>query len=105
MKRTLVFKIIPVHACDNNIIQLHARNCFCEFSWLVWVQRRGGEGCLYCTELASSGACVAHDHEGCSATAPAFGHIGAMGFLAYCEQSFSPNQVLDENELLICWRF
>ena len=78
----LIWEIIAVDASQHNIVKAPCSHSFGNILRLIWVERRRSPGSLDSAEPTTSGASVAHQHDGCSgcvpiAAPPALPDIGA----------------------------
>ena len=83
MRNPLILKIVPVYACNNNVIQIHRLNGLGQLERLVRIQRDSTSGCFYSAETATTGTRISHDHECSCSPAPAFSDIWTSGLFAH----------------------
>ena len=86
-------KLVPVHAGNDRVLQLHGRYGFGHPSGLFLVQGRGhsvGDA----TVLAGPGADVPEDHEGGGPCLPALSDVGASRLFTHRVEGLGPHQLL-----------
>jgi hypothetical protein len=87
MISSTVGKIISVDDGDDRMANAHAVDRFCQFAWLIGIQRRGGFLGADSAEAAAAGADFSSDHECRSPASPTIVDIRATSLLANRVQS------------------
>lgn len=109
MPRTTVRKIVSVHARQDDVTQSPSSQSLCSVLGFVRIQRARCTVGLDAAEAASSGARVAHQHDGGGrgtliGATPAFGYVGTSSFLTHGVQTKSSEVLLDALEVVVSGR-
>ena len=73
--RAAITQIIPVHRCDNHVVQCHRPDCQSEVLRLIRIKRIGS-AVGHITEWAATRTDITHDHKCGRAVTKTFANIG-----------------------------
>jgi hypothetical protein len=83
MPGSLIWKIVPGHTCNHNMVQTKLHGSVGEALRLRNIRRKGhGISLGHCAKSAATGAGIPKNHEGGRVMAPAITYIRTLGLFA-----------------------